>query len=180
MNKKFIYFYILFITIALCSGWGWGKLYFSGNEEKDSNNILELSDKIIYVAFKNEESSNVIHIKYLSDIVRDPLLEEADDILHITENIVEAEGSEKFSKIIFSIYEPSQDQHGNKSQTFTLSLSWNISQLKTINFDSFKGYMLIDISTPIEFGPFAKNAITEYCRNGSTSYGECFCANFTR
>jgi hypothetical protein len=144
--------------------------------------INEISGNIISVNEISKDGNKIFKIDYKMDFFSDDAdimfmvsNDIRDDLQKINENFPDLQDS----KIEFALVAKLQDQYGNTSDQPVMLLSWDMADIKKINFtgNNFTGWNLLSLANPVEFlHPVGKKIIYAYCQDPKTvEYTGNFC-----
>lgn len=161
----------------LCSACGSSQLDLEGKSPEQAADAIKGLDKKITEARLQPtvQGPNVVWITWLANSGPSPLLMEQTDIKTLLQSIALAKGNDNIGWVLLFLNETGVDQLGNKSPVLALKLGWNMETLKKVNWDGVQNWQLIDLASIEGVGPFGKNAIDAYCKDGASSYGKTFC-----
>lgn len=160
----------------LCSACGDSQLDLTGKSpEQKAEAIKGLNKKITEARMQpTAQGPAVAWVTWLSS--SSPLLLEQSDIRKLLQSIAQAKGNEDIGCVLLFLNETGTDKLGNKRQVLDIKLGWNVETLKKVNWDGIEDWQLIELASIEGLGPFGKQTIDDYCKNGgATSYGKEFC-----
>lgn len=86
-----------------------------------------------------------------------------------------AKGNDGIGWVLVFLNETGVDKLGNKSPVLAVKLAWNMTTLKQVNWKNIEDWQLTELAGLEGLGPFGKNAIAAYCKEGRDTYGIEFC-----
>lgn len=144
--------------------------------------IKALSDNIISVneISKNGNKELKIDYKMASGYVDASLLFiVSNEIRDVLQKIRENSPDLPANRIDFDLVAGLQDNYGNAFDRPIIAISWDMADIKKINFDSknFTGWNLLSLANPVRFlHPVGKKIIYSYCKDPeNVEYTGNFC-----
>lgn len=126
---------------------------------------------------KTENGAFVVTVVYLADPSPSPILSSTGDFAKIVKYIATSKGNSGVGYILIALNEPGVDKLGNKGQVHSVTLGWDMDMLRNANWNNLQDWQLINLARLVDIGPWGRKAVTKYCDEGASSYGDEFCRN---
>lgn len=176
--KRTILLMALALCIALlCTACGDEQLDFTGKTpDQVSAAIKGINKKITDANLQpTTQGPSIACLTWLADSTGSPILMEQSDIRKALQALATAKGNDGIGWVLVFLNETGVDKLGNKSPVLTVKLAWDMATLKKVNWENIEDWQLTELAGLEGLGPFGKNAIAAYCKEGRDTYGIEFC-----
>ena len=176
MRKTILVFLALCIAL-LCTACGDEQLDFTGKTPDQVSAAIKGINKKITDAnlHPTTQGPSIACLTWLADSTGSPILMEQSDIRKALQALATAKGNDGIGWVLVFLNETGVDKLGNKSPVLAVKLAWDMATLKKVNWENIEDWQLTELAGLEGLGPFGKNAIAAYCKEGRDTYGIEFC-----
>lgn len=175
--RKGIVTILIFCMALLCTACGDEQLDFTGKTPDQISGELTSINKKITAAYLQPtvQGASIACLTWLADSTGSPILMEQKDIRNTLQTLASAKGNDGIGWVLLFLNETGVDEQGNKSPVLAVKLAWDMATLKKVNWENIEDWQLTELAGLEGLGPFGKNALEAYCKEGRDTYGIEFC-----